>query len=305
MKRTSEGVQWVVSAYVAWGILPIFWSLLRDIDSLTVLVQRTAWSAFFLGSLLMLQGDLLSTLKKLFSFKELYSTAVSSSLLALNWFSYLWAMQQGELFTASMAYYLSPLLTVAGAAYFFGEKITKVQLLSLSMILVGVSLPLVIYGSLPWMALVIGGTWSGYVLWRRTIGTPPLVGIFCDVFFLTLLLLTYSVVGGGFDLLFPRTEGWETELLFPLSGIATAVPMVWLVKGMRSTPLSLVGILQYVAPTLTLCSSVVYFQQNPTMPQMVTLLFVWGGLMVYFSPYLLPVAYKVMRSLSISPPPVA
>ncbi len=305
MKRSFEGVQWVAGAYVAWGILPIFWNLLEKVNPVTVLAQRTVWSAFFLGLTLLIQGELLPALKKLISWKGLYSTSVSSFLLALNWFSYLWAMQQKEFFTASIAYYLSPLMTVAGAAYFFRESVTKMQLLSLVVIFVGVALPLFVHGTLPWMALVIGGTWSSYVLWRRTVGTAPLVGIFYDVFLLTILLFIYSALRGDLSLLFPRTDVWVPQLLFPFSGIVTAVPMVWLVIGIRSTPLSLIGILQYLAPTLTLCCSVAYFHQTPTPSQVVTLLLVWCGLTVYFSPYLFSAAIKLRGRISILPPPVA
>lgn len=305
MKKSYDGVWWVVGAYVAWGVLPVFWNVLVKVDPLTVLVQRTVWSAFFLGAVLLSQGELVSSLKRMLSAKYLYSTVVSSTLLALNWFSYLWVIQRGELFTASMAYYLCPLMTVAGAALFFGEKLKQAQLLSLVVILGGVSLPLFLNGTFPWMALVIGGTWSSYVIWRRYVGTAPLIGVFYDTFFLTVLLLAYSTLCGNFDLLLPHGESWTLQFLFPLSGIVTAVPMVWLVVGMRTTPLAFVGILQYLTPTLNLCCSLLYFGQTPTSLQVVTLVFVWVGLMVYFSPSLVMTVHKVKQSLSISPPPVA
>jgi chloramphenicol-sensitive protein RarD len=287
MKDKSLGYALVVSAYASWGILPIFWSLLSGIDPMTVLFQRTVWSAFFLGCVLLGRRELMAACLSVFNLKQLGATLVSTACLGINWFSYVWALKHREYFAASLAYYICPLLTLAAAAVVFGERITTRQRLSLVLLSTGVLLPVVVGGDMPALAVVIASSWSAYTLTRRYFNRPSLQALFLETLLLGgILSIALPLAVGASALVPPATSAWE-HALFVTSGVITALPILLLVEGMKSIPLKAVGMLQYVAPTLTLACSVLYFGVEPSRIQLLSLASIWAGLAVFFSSELL------------------
>lgn len=272
----------VAAAYVSWGVLPIFWSYLSHVDPITVLYQRTVWSSVFLGILLLARGKLLSAFKSMASFRQLGTTSLSTCCLGLNWFSYVWAMKQNELFAAGLAYYLCPLLTMSGAALIFKERFTIRQKVAILLLIAGVSVPAISSGELPVLALVIATSWSAYTLLRRHFDRPALTAIWCEALTLAVVLSVLLPLLYGMSAVIPATTAPSDIALFITSGIVTAVPIVWLVNGMRTVPVKMVGLLQYLSPTLTLITSVLFFQAEPTSPQVLCILFIWSGLIVFF-----------------------
>jgi chloramphenicol-sensitive protein RarD len=282
MKSTRIGYGFVSGGYALVGILPIFWCLLAEIDSITVFFQRTVWSALLLGGVLLYRGELLSSVRSLVSWQQLGATCMSTFFLGSNWFLYVWAMKHKELFAASMAYYICPLMTMAGAALIFRERFSYQQKVAIAFIIAGVALPALVGGTLPVLAVLIAASWSGYILIRRYYERPALGGIFLETLLLALILSVLLPIFYDATLLLPADVDASQIGLFALSGVVTAVPMIMMIEGMKLIPLKAVGLIQYATPTLTLVTSVFYFGASTTPQQLMSLSLVWGGILVFF-----------------------
>lgn len=272
----------VVGAYISFGVLPLFWSLLGHVDPTVVALNRTVWCMLFVGGVLMVRGELSASARRLKDSSYLRGVIVSAGLLATNWVSYLVALQRGEILSASLAYYIAPILTIVGAAFIFGERLDGVKKASLACLVAGVTVPVLITGQLPFMALVIGGSWVAYTLVRRKFAVAPVEGLFHE----TVVLSFVIAVGAPlfYRPLAPQMSGLSatTWLLLLASGPVTALPLLALVSGMRTVPMQVVGVTQYVAPSMKLLLSVVYFGVYPTATQLCGLAWIWLGIAVFF-----------------------
>jgi chloramphenicol-sensitive protein RarD len=283
MNSVKRGYALVIAAYISWGVLPIFWSLLSNIDPMTVLYQRTVWSALLLGMALFYRGELKDAFQSMLSWKQFRATCLSTLCLGVNWFSYVWAMKHRELFAASLAYYICPLLTMAGAAFVFKERLSGRKWGAIVLLLCGVSLPAVASGEVPLLALIIAASWSVYTLTRRYYDRPALAAIFCETLTLGVVLSVLLAALRGTDTLLPPQIAATQLGLCALSGFVTAVPILLLMEGIRVVPLQAVGMLQYIVPTLSLICSVLYFGIDPSSTQLASLALIWCGLLVFFS----------------------
>lgn len=283
MRATTIDYGLVVGAYVAWGVLPIFWALLAGVDSLTVLYQRTVWSSLFLGLWLLLRGDLRSTLLSLKVGQVAKATALSSLFLAINWFSYLYALQHKEFLATSTAYYLCPIMSVVVSAWVMGERVSLARRAALVVMVCGALLPACLEGKMPWLAFVIGGSWCGYTAVRKWFAVSSVAGLFLET----------TALGALLTLALPMTVGAETfvgneaslwsSFLFPLAGIVTALPILALVEGMQGVPFGAIGVLQYLVPSLMLLTSMTYFHTEPTFAQGISLGVIGFGIILYLA----------------------
>jgi chloramphenicol-sensitive protein RarD len=201
----------------------------------------------------------------------------------MNWFLYVWAIKSRDLFAASMAYYICPLLTMAGATILFKERYSPRQKTALLFLLSGVALPAALGGAPPTLALLIAAFWSGYTLIRRFSTASALEALFAQTLSLTIALSIFlPLIYGAKALVPPHASGREL-VLFVVSGCVTAAPIVLLMEGMKLVPLRAVGMLQYIAPTLTLVTSVCFLGVHVSGQQVVSLALIWMGLVVFFS----------------------
>jgi chloramphenicol-sensitive protein RarD len=283
MKSKVSSYALVISAYASWGLLPIFWALLSDVDPMTVLFQRTMWSALFLGCVLLARGKLLSACISALRPRQLLATCISTLCLGTNWYTYVWVLKHQEYFAASLAYYICPLLTLAGAAFVFHERLARRQVFAVALLASGVALPALVDGELPLLALVLAGSWSAYTLTRRYFERPSLQALFLETAMLTIVLSVLLPLTNGMAALVPTATTRIDLLLFVTSGVVTAIPILLLMEGMKVVPLKVVGILQYIAPTLTLLCSALYFEVEPSTTQLTSLAIIWSGLLAFFS----------------------
>jgi chloramphenicol-sensitive protein RarD len=192
-------------------------------------------------------------------------------------------MKSGNLFAASLAYYICPLLTMAGAALVFKERFAKRQKFAIIFLAAGVVLPAVLERALPILALLIAASWSIYTLTRSYFNRPALHALFIETLLLAFALLVILPAVCETGVLWPAEADARLVGLFVLSGLVTTIPIMLLLEGMKIVPLRVVGILQYLAPTLTLAVSVFYSGATVTRGQLLSLALVWIGLALSFS----------------------
>ena len=279
----NRGPLCVLGCYVIWGVLPIFWHMLAAVDALYVLSARIVASVAFLLVLLAARRRLGTVAEACRDRGALVRMMLSGVFICINWGVYIWAVNGGHALDASLAYYMNPILAVVLGTAVFGERLSPRQWLSVAVTFAGIVVTVVSHGQFPWMALVIGGSFAVYGAVKKGVRAEAEVSVLVETLTLAPFALAYLLWAeargtGAVGVL----SGWQW-LLLPLSGIATTVPLLFFARGIKTTPMSLSGILMYVNPTLQFLVSVAVFREKFTAAYGVLFGFVWSGLALYLA----------------------
>ena len=279
----NRGPLCVLGCYVIWGVLPIFWHMLAAVDALYVLSARIVASVAFLLVLLAARRRLGTVAEACRDRGALVRMMLSGVFICINWGVYIWAVNGGHALDASLAYYMNPILAVVLGTAVFGERLSPLQWLSVAVTFAGIVVTVVGHGQFPWMALVIGGSFAVYGAVKKGVRAEAEVSVLVETLTLAPFALAYLLWAeargtGAVGVL----SGWQW-LLLPLSGIATTVPLLFFARGIKTTPMSLSGILMYVNPTLQFLVSVAVFREKFTAAYGVFFGFVWSGLALYLA----------------------
>ena len=279
----NRGPLCVLGCYVILGMLPIFWHMLAAVDALYVLSARIVASVAFLLVLLAARRRLGTVAEACRDRGALVRMMLSGVFICINWGVYIWAVNGGHALDASLAYYMNPILAVVLGTAVFGERLSPLQWLSVAVTFAGIVVTVVGHGQFPWMALVIGGSFAVYGAVKKGVRAEAEVSVLVETLTLAPFALAYLLWAedrgtGAVGVL----SGWQW-LLLPLSGIATTVPLLFFARGIKTTPMSLSGILMYVNPTLQFLVSVAVFREKFTAAYGVLFGFVWSGLALYLA----------------------
>lgn len=275
------GVLYAALAYVAWGLFPAFFKQLTAVNAFEVVMHRTVWSLVFLLGVLAWRkhwawlGAVWRTPRVLGAF------ALSALLLAANWCTYVWAVQNAHVLDASLGYFILPLVSVALGYVFLHERPRPGQWLAVAVAAAGVLWLTVQAGRLPWVALVLALTFGFYGLLRKIGALGALEGLTLETLVLSpvaaVCLVWWTVHGqGAFVEADARTLGW---LL--LGGPLTAIPLLLFAAGARRVSLATMGLLQYISPTLQLLLGVLIYDEPFAGPRVVGFVLIWSALVVY------------------------
>ena len=283
MTESNRGLLTAVGAFTLWGLLPIYLKLLASATALEVVCHRIVWSMAFTLLLLIYRKKTRGLLAVLKDKKRVLPFVLTGLLLAVNWLTYIWAVNSGFIVEASLGYYINPLLNVALGVLFFQEKLRKLQWLAILFAVLGVCYLTFVYGKLPWIALVLAFCFGFYGLLGKKSSLPALEGLFLETAILFLpafiLLMVLSVQG---DADFVRQDG-TGRLLLAGTGIATSLPLLLFGYAARRMPLSSLGIVQYLAPSLQLCVGIFVYHESFPAEQLTGFSLVWCGLLLYVS----------------------
>ena len=283
----KKGPIYILTCYILWGLLPIFWRTLAALDSLYLLAARIAWSLVFILAVLFLQKNYSGIVQVLHDRKEFWRLTAAGALICVNWGVFVWAVNNGHLLDSSLAYYMNPILAILLGTIVFREKLSKTQWLAVLVVLCGLVVTVVRYGRVPWISLVIGGSFAAYGAVKKTVHVDAQTSLFFETMILTPLALLYMVwselrSAGALGVL--HGAQW---LLLPLAGIVTTVPLLFFATGVRLTSMTLTGILMYINPTLQLLIGVFLYHEDFTSTHAILFGFVWTGLVLYLLPNLM------------------
>lgn len=278
MNRSSLSV---LGCYVLWGLLPIFWKLLANVDSVYVLAQRVLFSCIFCLAIILLKKNGSSVKNILKSKTERRRYFVCGILISINWGVYILTIAMGKILEASLAYYMNPLFSVVIGALIFKEKLSAVQWVSVGLALVGVMIPVIAYGNVPYLAIIIGLSFALYGAMKKTIKAESEVSICMEtmsVLPLAIVFIAYAQVSGYTD--FSSLSTTEMLLLIA-SGPVTSIPLMLFAKGIRKTSITTSGILMYINPTLQLLVGVLIYNEVFTKMNAITFAFVWAAVILF------------------------
>ena len=283
----KKGSLCVLACYILWGVLPVFWKSLAAVDSLYVLAARIVWSLVFNTLTLALRGRFSAVRAVLADRRELGRLMLAGVIICVNWGGYIQAVNGGHVLDASLAYYMTPILNILLGTVVFREKLTKLQWLSAAVAFTGLAVTVLRYRQIPWLALAIGGSFALYGAVKKGARSEAGVSVFFETLTLAPFALGYMLLAeargtGAAGIL--QGAQW---LLLPAAGVVTTVPLLFFAVGVKSTPLTLAGILMYINPTLQLLLSVLLYHEAFTVTHGILFGFVWSGLILYMASELL------------------
>jgi len=272
----------LLAGYIGWGLFPLYWQLLAHVPSLEVTMHRIIWSIPVLALLVHLS----SRRKKEFrltihSSRQLKLLLVTALLITLNWGVYVWAVAHARVLEASMGYFLTPLINIAAGVFIFHEKLNRLQWLAIALAAAGVAYYVFSQGSLPWVALTVGFSFAGYGILRKRIRTGPIVGLYIETLMmaplaLSVLLYFHQQHGAAFLNFAPLTNLWLV-----LGGLVTVVPLALFTTGTRLLPMTSVGILFFITPSMQFLMGSLVLGEPLNANKLTAFLIIWSGLVLY------------------------
>ena len=267
--------------YFAWGLVPLYWKQLADINPVELIAHRHVWSLVLVLLLVIAQGTFGQVRAALGTRRSLGLNFLSATLLTANWLIYVWGVNTGHVIECSLGYFLVPLVNVAVGRFVLHEHLRRLQWVAIGCAATGVAVMVAQLGRPPWIALALAGTWGGYGLLRKKSPLGSLIGLTVE----TLLLAPFAV---GFLLWQHHTGAGAlgrvdaaTQLLILSSGVITAVPLLLFAYGARRIRLSTMGLLQYLAPTVQLALGVWVYHESFSRDRLAGFAFIWAGLALY------------------------
>jgi len=275
------GVLYAAAAYALWGVFPLYFKSLQTIPPMEILLHRMVWSLVFVVIVLAWRkqwawlGDVMRKPKVLAGF------AASAVLLSSNWFIYIWAVNNGHVVESSLGYFINPLFNVLLGSMILRERLRAWQWAAVALAACGVAWLTWQGGSLPWIALMLATTFALYGLLRKTASLGALEGLALETLLLFPLafgyLLMLTVEGQNSFI----TASTSSQLLLAAAGPITAIPLLLFASGARRIPLSLLGLLQYIGPTLQLLLGVWLYHEPFGSARLLGFALIWGALAVY------------------------
>jgi chloramphenicol-sensitive protein RarD len=280
--KINRGYAVILTGYVGWGLFPLYWALLSHVPPGEVLLHRMLWA---LPVLLLLVG--LSARRRaqfgaaLKSPRELGWLTLSSLVICFNWGLYIWAVANQQVVEASMGYFLTPLLNVLAGVLVFHERLTRLNLLAIAFATLGVGYYVVVNAAMPWVGLAVAVSFAGYGLLRKQMATNAIPGLLVEI--LILLPFTLALIlwlHWRAEAVFLNLD-WDTDMLLILGGPITIIPLVFFTAGTRLLPMSTVGILFYVTPSLQFLSGIFVLGETFTLHKLIAFGAIWIGLAIF------------------------
>jgi chloramphenicol-sensitive protein RarD len=277
-----RGLQIAIGASVIWGVMPLYWHLLRGVPAFQVTLHRILWSAVLVCAWLGIargRGWLRATLAQP---RAAGLLAVSGMLIALNWGLYIWAVNAGHVVESSLGYFINPLLNVLLGTLVFRERLTRMQTASVLLATLGVAWLTWRLGEPPWIALVLASSFAAYGVIRKVVAVDSVSGLAVESLYLVgpaVALIAWSWQRGESDFAGAWWPG--IDVLLVVSGALTALPLIGFAYAVRRIPLSTVGLLQYVAPTLQFLIGVLVFKEAFDRDRAIGFAFIWIALALF------------------------
>jgi chloramphenicol-sensitive protein RarD len=268
------------AAYMLWGLFPLVFHQLRSVGAGEILLHRVVWSFVVVLVLLLVRGDRgwYGAVRR--TTNGLRNLAVAAVLIATNWLVYIWAVNHDHVVEAALGYYVNPLITVALGVWVLGEHLRRVQLVALGFGAAAVGVLSIAYGRVPWIALVLACSFAGYGFLKKAVAVEATTSLAVE----TAVLLPAALVGmvalqvSG-NAAFGHGSAGRDALLISL-GVVTAVPLLLFATAASRIPLSLLGLLQYLTPTMQLLCGVVVFHEPMPAERLVGFVLVWIALIL-------------------------
>ncbi|MHB0898139.1 MAG: EamA family transporter RarD [Spirochaetales bacterium] len=252
------------AAYGMWGAFPLYWKLLTSVEPFQILAHRIVWAGVFCFALMAAKGRLPEIAALARNGKRLLMVILSSAVVTVNWGLYIWAVNTGRITESALGYYINPLVSIAFGVLFFKEKADRWTRIAVAVAVVSIVGAAVVYGSVPWVSLILAFTFASYGALKKRLGFEPILGLTAETLaatpFALIFLVGRQIAGRGSF----WTAGPAPTVLLMLAGLATAIPLLLFAKAANSISLQKMGFIQYVSPSCMLFLGTVVFGERPS-----------------------------------------
>lgn len=276
----NKGVLYAFSAYLLWGFFPIYFKLIGIVPPLQILAHRFFWSFIFL-IILIVAFRQFSRLRASLTRRILISYFIAGAILAVNWGTYVYAVNSGHVLESSLGYFINPMVSVLLGVIFLKERLRLGQWIPVGMAAVGVIYLTVMFGAIPWISLVLAFSFGLYGLIKKLSPLDSLPGLTLEtgmIFIPALAFLGVQEVNGLGS--FGHT-GWGIALLLAVSGVVTAIPLLLFSAGARRINLSTIGILQYITPTIQFLLGTLLYKELFDIHRLIGFILIWLALIIF------------------------
>lgn len=276
----NKGILYALSAYIFWGLHPIYWKLLKNIPAIDIVSHRIFWSLMFFVLIISIRRNWRETIRKIKSCNNKIVLYLPALLIGTNWFMYIWAVNAGYIIETSLGYFISPLFSVFLGVFFLKENLRTFQWWAVTIAFIGVAATTFLYGHFPWISLFLAGTWSLYGLIRKKSPLSAVEGLTLETGMLSIIVVVYSI----FSLSTSGTTytiNLQTALLLIGTGVISGAPLIVFIKGSKMIDLSLLGIMQYIYPTLLFLIGIYVYHEPMNQAKMIGFIFIWVALLLY------------------------
>lgn len=274
------GLFYALLAYFLWGLFPVFWIQLNQIDSLQVVMHRMVWSCLLAVSFIVFTQqwrECLAIIKQKYTFIRLF---LSSMLISVNWAAFIWATQNGKITEASMGYFIAPLLSLFLGVLLFKERVSRAQLLSVVLVAIAVLYLIFAYGQPPYLALTLAASFSCYGAIKKSITIPAIQGMGIETAFMLIpasIYLIYIEIGGRGVF----GHNTYTDSLLILGGVFTLIPLLLFSASAKKLSLTTLGMIQFLGPSIQLVVAVFLYKEPFFTEQIISFGLIWCALVIY------------------------
>lgn len=285
-RNVKSGIIFGLSAYLLWGLLPIYWKWLDGVRPEIVLSHRIIWSFIFMVFFIFVTKKTKEFIKQckyiLQRKKTMFALTAASIIISSNWLIFIWAVHHDHVVESSLGYYINPLMSVLLGVFVLKEKLSKAQITSFILAGIGVTYLTFSYGVFPWVSIALAATFSIYGLVKKLVNLNATFSLTLETLIITPITLIFLIFTTGIDLGFAG-ESASTIILLILSGVATAVPLLLFGIAVLHLPLSMAGFLQYIAPTIMLFLGVFLYGEDFTTAHLITFTLIWISLILFMA----------------------
>lgn len=268
-------------AFITWGLLPIYWKSLITVAPMEILCNRIIWSLIFIAIVLTIKRRWAETFAPMRSLKNITILVLSSLFIGGNWLLYIWAVNTNHVVETSLGYYINPLVNIVLGFFFFRERLKPLQLAAIGLAALGVANSVISYGEIPWISLTLAFSFAFYGLLRKVAAVESLPGLFLETLVLAPPALFYLIRLQTTDTAALFAGPASIDILLIGAGAATALPLIGFAFGARRLPLTVLGLLQYVAPSIAFMLGVFVYKEPFGPSHLVTFGLIWAGLAIY------------------------
>ena len=277
----NKGVLAGVGAYLIWGFFPIYLKALQTVPALQIMLHRVVWAFVFVMLIVFLRRSWSGISEALHKPRVILIYTLTALLLATNWLVYIYGINSGQVVETSLGYFINPLLSVALGVIFLREHLRPMQWLPVGLAGMGVLYLTLQFGALPWIALALAFSFGMYGLIKKIAPLGSVDSLFVEtgIIFLPALLYLFfseSQEAGAF-----AHQGWQITILLMFSGVVTALPLLLFGRAARAIPLSLLGILQYLAPTMQFLLGIFLYQESFSTTRLIGFAMIWTALLIF------------------------
>ena len=277
-----RGYLTILTGYIGWGLFPLYWTLLKHVPALEVLIHRMLWATPVLLLFVVISARRRIQVKlAIYSRRAMLLLTLSSITICFNWGIYIWSVANDRVIEASMGYFLTPLLNVVTGVVILRERIDRLTIIAILFAAIGMMYYIASTSLIPWAGLAVGFSFAFYGFMRKQMHTNAIPGLFIE----TLILLPFTLM----TLIWLHHEGHavflnhslNTDLLLILGGTVTVLPLAFFTAGTRMLPMTSVGILFYVTPTLQFISGVYFLGEAFDSNMLIGFIGIWIGLAIF------------------------